>query len=63
MSTKIDFHAIRPFGPTILQGKLTDDMIKILDDRATELLDDDKLSKKYGQGSLDVETGTFTPTK
>ena len=23
----------------------------------------DKLSKKYGQGSLDVETGTFTPTK
>ena len=47
MSTKIDFHAIRPFGPTILQGKLTDDMIKILDDRATELLDDDKLSKKY----------------
>ena len=47
MSTKIDFHAIRPFGPTILQGKLTDEMIKILDDRATELLDDDKLSKKY----------------
>ena len=47
MSTKIDFHAIRPFGPTILQGKLTDDMIRILDDRATELLDDDKLSKKY----------------
>ena len=47
MSTKIDFHAIRPFGPTILQGKLTDDMIKILDDRATELLADDKLSKKY----------------
>ncbi len=33
MSTKVDFHAIRPFGPTILQGKLTDDMIKILDDR------------------------------
>ena len=23
----------------------------------------DKLSKKYGKGSLDVETGTFTPTK
>tara|TARA_Y100001972_G_C7612995_1_gene307322 strand:- start:892 stop:1185 length:294 start_codon:yes stop_codon:yes gene_type:complete len=23
----------------------------------------DKLSKKYGQGSLDIETGTFTPTK
>ena len=45
MSTKIDFHAIRPFGPTILQGKLTDDMIKILDDRATELLDDDNFLK------------------
>jgi len=47
MSTKIDFHAIRPFGPTILQGKLTDDMIKILDNRATELFEDEKLSKKY----------------
>ena len=29
------------------QGKITDDMIRILYDRATELLDDDKLSKKY----------------
>ena len=47
MSTKVDFHAVRPFGPTILQGKLPDTLIKILDDRATELLDDEKLSKKY----------------
>ena len=47
MSTEVDFHAIRPFGPTIIQGKLPLDLIKILDDRATELLDDEKLSKKY----------------
>jgi uncharacterized protein (TIGR02466 family) len=47
MSTKVDFHAIRPFGPTILQGKLPNNLIKILDDRATELFDDEKLSKEY----------------
>ena len=29
-STSVDFHAIRPFGPTILQGKLPDNLIKIL---------------------------------
>ena len=46
MSTKVDFHAIRPFGPTILQGKLPDQLIKILDNRATELFDDKKLSKE-----------------
>ena len=47
MSTEVEFHAIRPFGPTILQGKLPDSLVKVLDDRATQLLDDDKLSKKY----------------
>ena len=47
MSTEVEFHAIRPFGPTILQGKLPDSLITVLDDRATELLDDEKLSKKY----------------
>ena len=47
MSTKVDFHAIRPFGPTILQGKLPLQLIKVLDDRATELLEDKKLSKEY----------------
>jgi len=47
MSTKVDFHAIRPFGPTILQGKLPNNLIKILDNRATKLLKDKKLSKEY----------------
>ena len=47
MSNKVDFHAVRPFGPTILQGKLPLELIKVLDDRATELLDNEKLSKKY----------------
>ena len=46
-STSINFHAIRPFGPTILQGKLPNNLIKLLDDRATTLLNDEKLSKKY----------------
>ena len=47
MSTEVEFHALRPFGPTILQGKLPDNLIKILDDKATEILEDEKLSKKY----------------
>ena len=47
MSTKVEFHAIRPFGPTILQGKLPNNLIKILDNRATQLLEDKKLSKEY----------------
>jgi len=47
MSTKVDFHAVRPFGPTILQGKLPNNLIKILDNRATQLLEDKKLSKEY----------------
>jgi len=47
MSTEVDFHAIRPFGPTILQGKLPLELIKVLDDRATELLDSKELSSKY----------------
>jgi len=47
MSTKVDFHAIRPFGPTILEGKLPNNLIKILDNRATKLLEDKKLSKEY----------------
>jgi len=49
--TKIQFHAIRPFGPTILQGKLPKSMIKVLDNRATELLDDKKLAKEYDHSS------------
>ena len=47
MSTEVEFHAIRPFGPTIFQGKLPEYMIKILDDKATELFDNDELYKKY----------------
>ena len=45
MSTEVEFHAIRPFGPTIFQGKLPEYMIKILDDKATELFDNDELYK------------------
>ena len=51
MSTKVDFHAVRPFGPTILQGKLPDSMIKVLDDRASELFNDKKLAKEYDHSS------------
>ena len=51
MSTKVDFHAIRPFGPTILQGKLPNSMIKVLDDRASELFNNEKLAKEYDHSS------------
>jgi|TARA_R100000084_G_scaffold57647_1_gene24418 uncharacterized protein (TIGR02466 family) len=47
MSTSLEFNAVRPFGPTILHGKLPEDLIKMLDDRATELFEDEKLSKKF----------------
>ena len=47
MSTKVNFNAIRPFGPTILQGQLPKDLIKILDDEATKLLEVDALAKEW----------------
>jgi|TARA_X000001388_G_scaffold68448_1_gene56294 uncharacterized protein (TIGR02466 family) len=46
-SSKVNFHAIRPFGPTILTGQIPKDLIKILDDKATDLMQVDALAKEW----------------
>ena len=46
-SQKVKFNAIRPFGPTILQGSLPSNLIKILDDKATDLLEINALAKEW----------------
>ena len=43
----IQFQAIRPFGPTIIKGKLTDDIVETLDDKASEMIEDKEFSKKF----------------
>ena len=32
----IEFQAIRPFGPTIIRGKLSDSLVKLLDDKSSK---------------------------
>ena len=36
----IEFQAIRPFGPTIIRGKLSDSLVKLLDDKSSKMLKD-----------------------
>ena len=49
----IQFDAVRPFGPTIVKGKLPKHLIELMDTKATEMLDDEKLSKEFDHsGSL-----------
>jgi len=49
----IEFQAIRPFGPTIIKGKLPKHLLELMDTKATEMLDDEKLSKEFDHsGSL-----------
>ena len=45
--TKRSFEAIRPFGPTILTGSLPENIIKLLDDKASEIFNDEKLAKEW----------------
>ena len=35
--TVLQFDTIRPFGPTIMRGRMPDFITKILDDKATEM--------------------------
>ncbi len=39
----LTFDTIRPFGPTIMRGKMPDFITKMLDDKATEMLTDKKI--------------------
>ena len=45
--TVLKFDTIRPFGPTIMRGRMPDFITKMLDDKATEMLTDEKLSKEF----------------
>ena len=44
---KLQFDAIRPFGPTIFAGSLPESLIKLLDDKATEIMTNKKMSKDW----------------
>ena len=58
----LNFEAIRPFGPTIVRGKMPKSLIKLIDDKASEMLNNKEYSKKFdhaphlgqfGGGNLD----------
>ena len=42
-----EFQAFRPFGPTIFKGSLPESLIKLLDDKATEIMSSEKMSKDW----------------
>ena len=44
---KQNFEAIRPFGPTIFKGHLPTNLIKLLDDKAEEILKSNELSEEW----------------
>ena len=44
---KHEFQAFRPFGPTIFKGSLPESLIKLLDDKASEIMDSEKMSKDW----------------
>ena len=43
----LKFDAIRPFGPTIVRGKMPDSLVKLMDDKASEMMNDKKYSKEF----------------
>ena len=43
----LKFEAIRPFGPTIVKGKMPDFLVKLMDDKASEMFNDKEYSKKF----------------
>ena len=43
----LKFEAIRPFGPTIVKGKMPDSIVKLLDDKASEMFEDKEYAKKF----------------
>jgi uncharacterized protein (TIGR02466 family) len=44
---KLEFSAIRPFGPSIVKGKLPTDVIDLVNNKADQLMEDPKLAKKW----------------
>ena len=43
----LKFEAIRPFGPTIVKGKMPDRLVKLMDDKASEMMNDEKYAKEF----------------
>ncbi len=43
----LKFEAVRPFGPTIIKGKMPKFLIDLMDNKATEMLEDKKLAEQY----------------
>ena len=41
------FEAIRPFGPTVVKGTVPTDLIHLLDNKATQMLESKQLSKEF----------------
>ena len=49
----LTFEAVRPFGPTIVKGKLPKSLVDLMDNKSTEMLEDKKLAKEFDHsGSL-----------
>ena len=44
---KLKFDAIRPFGPTVIKGKVPDNILNIVNKKCDEILGDPKLAKKW----------------
>ena len=44
---KLKFDAIRPFGPTVVKGKVPDFILKIVNQKCDEILGDPKLAKQW----------------
>ena len=44
---KLKFDAIRPFGPTVVKGKVLDFILKIVNQKCDEILGDPKLAKQW----------------
>ena len=50
----LKFEAIRPFGPTIVKGKMPNTLVKLMDDKASEMFNNKEYAKKFKRN--------FTPT-
>ena len=44
---KLKFDAIRPFGPTVIKGKVPDNILNIVNKKCDEILGDPKLAKQW----------------
>ena len=44
---KLKFDAIRPFGPTVIKGKVPEFLLKLVNEKCDELLGDPKLAKQW----------------